>query len=175
MIKPQAVHVGMGDLFVCKGPALYHCIGLGSCIGLAMMDPRAEISGCVHIMLPESFPGKPVDKIGKFADLAVEELIKQMEALGANRRMIRLAYAGGAQVFKFGDQRPNNIQVGARNIVKVEEELARLRMVGVAKDIGGTSGRTMVFDACTGEIRVKTLNHSEDVLTNLKNSTSRAA
>ena len=37
------VRVGMADLNVCKAPEIITTLGLGSCIGLTLYDPRAKI------------------------------------------------------------------------------------------------------------------------------------
>ncbi len=36
-------------------------IGLGSCIGLALVDCRARVAGLAHIVLPESAPGEDAE------------------------------------------------------------------------------------------------------------------
>ncbi|MBL8086736.1 MAG: hypothetical protein JNM85_01540 [Chthonomonas sp.] len=172
---PDVMNVGMGDLCVAKGPALYQCIGLGSCIGFTAFDPRAEVSGCVHIMLPEHFKGKPVDKVGKYADLAIDELIAQMAALGANPRLLRCAYAGGAQVFKFGEQTSNNLQIGSRNAEMVQQMTRKLGLRPHATDVGGTMGRTLNFDAVSGIVKVRTLHQEERILAELNLMSARAA
>ena len=55
-------------------------LGLGSCIGLALLDKRAAVAGLAHVVLPaaEGRGGSP----GKFADTAVEALIADLLGLG---------------------------------------------------------------------------------------------
>lgn len=52
-------------------------IGLGSCIGLVIHDETRKIGGLAHVMLPKS-SGKPNERAGKYADTAVEVLIKEL-------------------------------------------------------------------------------------------------
>ena len=88
----------MSEIVVRKGAAKFLCLGLGSCIGVAIYDPKADVSGMIHVMLPAAFPDRPVDQIGKFADTGIPALLMAMEKMGANKRYMRVAIAGGAQV-----------------------------------------------------------------------------
>jgi chemotaxis protein CheD len=113
--------------------------GLGSCIGLALIDRSSGVAGMAHIVLPEapnSPDGEPAP--GKFADLAVPELISQMAQAGAVVRRLDAVLAGGAQMFEVGD-----MDIGARNSAAVQEGLARSGVTVRAIDTGGSRGRTM--------------------------------
>lgn len=160
--------VGMADIQVHKGSALFTCLGLGSCIGLAALDPESNVAGMVHVMLPESFKDKPVEKPGKFADTGIRELLDQMRKIGADPTRLRIAYAGGAQVFKFGSNADSRLDVGARNGVAVEQMVRSLGFRPVAVDVGGSVGRTVMFASETGEVRVRTVAGGERVLCKLR-------
>lgn len=160
--------VGMAEIQVAKGPATLTCIGLGSCIGFLVVDPSSGVCGMVHVMLPESFRDRPVDKPGKFADTGIPELLKAVEKLGASRSRLICAYSGGAQVFKFGGSGESRLDVGARNGTAVAEIVRSLGLRILAHDVGGSSGRTMVYDSSTGEVVVKTLSKGTKVLCSLR-------
>ena len=72
-------------------------LGLGSCIGVVMIDTPAHVAGLAHVMLPES--GGERSAKGKFADTAVPELLTRVLALGAVRDRLRVAITGGAAMF----------------------------------------------------------------------------
>lgn len=165
----------MGELHVSAEPTIYSCIGLGSCIGVAAIDLRAGVSGMVHIMLPEQFEGKPLIQPGKFADTAIPELVKQMEAKGASIAHMRIAYAGGANVFAFGDSNSTKLAVGQRNIQAVEAQIKLFRLKVVVNNVGGTLGRTVVFDSSTGLVTLRTVSQAEKPLCNFKELLSRAS
>lgn len=160
--------VGMAEIQVARGPATLTCIGLGSCIGFLVVDPSTGVCGMVHIMLPESFRDRPVDKLGKFADTGLPELIKSVEKLGVSRSRLICAYAGGAQVFQFGAAAESRLDVGARNSTAVADFVRKLGLRVVAHDVGGSSGRTMVYDSSTGEVVVRTLSKGTKVLCSLR-------
>ena len=74
----------MGEMVVSSDPnEELVALGLGSCIGLAIVDRTAGVAGLAHIVLPES--NDRVDQVGKFADTAVPELIEKMRQ-GRRRR-----------------------------------------------------------------------------------------
>ena len=64
------IMVRMGEMAVAAAETeVLVTIGLGSCIGLALLDQRRGVAGLAHIMLPEA--GATADQPGKFADTAV--------------------------------------------------------------------------------------------------------
>ncbi|MGH2928188.1 MAG: chemotaxis protein CheD, partial [Solirubrobacteraceae bacterium] len=70
--------------------------GLGSCIGVAIVDRSAGIAGLAHVVLPDS-DGKR-HQPGKFADTAIPGLISRMRAAGAVPRRLEAVIVGGAQM-----------------------------------------------------------------------------
>lgn len=162
--------VGMSEVKVAKGEAQFTCLGLGSCIGLVAIDEQADVCGMVHIMLPEHFKDKPIDKPGKFADTGIPELLKQMEKLGAVKSRLVMAYAGGAQVFKFGNDSNSRMDVGARNGEAVAKILRGMGARILATDVGGSNGRTVVVSSADGNVRVRTVNGGEKTICCIRKS-----
>ena len=132
--------VRMGEL-ACSAVAghVLVSLGLGSCIGLALVDKRAAVAGLAHVVLPaaEGRTGSP----GKFADTAAEALIAELVGLGARRIALEAVLVGGASMFKLGGG--SGMEVGKRNDEAVRAELARLRIPVAAADTGGSRGRTI--------------------------------
>jgi chemotaxis protein CheD len=122
--------------------------GLGSCIGLALIDRLSGVAGLAHIVLPES---AGADKEpGKFADLAVPALVAQMQKAGAVTRRLEAVLAGGARMFELGE-----MDIGARNAVAVKAGLTRAGLRVRAADTGGNRGRTMRLTVGEFEVTVK--------------------
>lgn len=127
----------MGEIVVSKraGDELV-ARGLGSCIGLAVVDRSAGVAGLAHIVLPAA---TDTDREpGKFADLAVPELIDRLCRAGANRRRLEAVLAGGARMFELGE-----LDIGARNAEAVQKGLAASGIQVHAAETGGNRGRTM--------------------------------
>src|ERR1044071_8566693 len=133
------VHMGEAQVSSTPGDSLV-CIGLGSCIGLALVDRVRGIAGLAHVMLPAvTQPDPPLPH--KYADLAVPSLLEQMLATGARRSRLEAALAGGAAMFKFGNG--SGQEIGQRNLAAVPRlvEAARIPIRGA--ETGGHIGRTL--------------------------------
>lgn len=110
--------------------------GLGSCIGLALIDRTSGVAGMAHVVLPES--SGPDAEAGRFADLAVPALIAQMQKAGAVVRRVEAVIAGGARMFDVGE-----MDIGERNATAVRAGLARSGVTIRAAATGGDRGRTL--------------------------------
>jgi chemotaxis protein CheD len=163
----EEVIVGLAEIRISKGPANFAFIGLGSCIGFCALDPVADVAGAAHIMLPRSLREVPQDQMGKFADTAVGELVRLMEAAGAKRENITAAYAGGANVTEV-EGATAKFDIGSRNIESLRSVLGTLKIPVRGADAGGTAGRTMKVATASGDVTVKTIHLGEAVLCSLR-------
>jgi chemotaxis protein CheD len=141
--------VRMGEIEVSKrtGEELV-ARGLGSCIGLALIDRSSGVAGMAHIVLPESAGSN--SEPGKFADLAVPALVTQMQKAGAATRRLDAVMAGGARMFELGE-----MDIGARNAAAVKAGLARAGLKIRAAETGGNRGRTLRLTVGDFEVTVK--------------------
>lgn len=160
----EIIKVGMADLKTCVSPNGVTTLGLGSCVGIALRDPVNKIGGLAHIMLPDSTAIRNSQQnIAKFADTGIEELVRQMEVLGAKRSRIVAKIAGGATMFSF-QGRPNTMQVGDRNVEATKLKLKQLNIPILAQDTGANYGRTVIFYPETGEFHIKAVGRTETVI-----------
>jgi chemotaxis protein CheD len=128
----------MGELATSATPGeVLVTIGLGSCIGVALIDSRRPIVGLAHVMLPES--GEIEGPVAKFADTGVPHLAEQVRSLGAVR--MEAVIVGGAQMFSFSGESGANI--GARNEAAVREQLDKINIPIRVAATGGRNGRTV--------------------------------
>ncbi len=134
-------------------------LGLGSCIGLALLDRRAAVAGLAHVVLPAS-EGRE-GALGKFADTAVPALLDAVVAAGARRLRVEAVLVGGASMFSFGG---TGLDVGQRNESAVRERLAGLRIPVAAADTGGAKGRTIRVTVDGGRVTAKAAGESESAL-----------
>lgn len=148
------IKVGMADLKVCKCPDALTTLGLGSCVGVALYDPVTKISGLLHCMLPDSTAIRNNSNIAKFADTGIDELIKQMVALGANRGRLVAKIAGGAQMFAMQTTN-DSLRVGERNSEAAKKKLGEYHIRILAEDCGLNYGRTVEFYSETGDYVIK--------------------
>lgn len=158
--------VRMGELAVSKDPeSVFTALGLGSCIGLCAYDPIAKVAAMAHVVLPNAV-NKANDLPAKSADIAVPNLIAAMKELGAVERRIKVAIAGGAQIFAFKNA-DMHMDVGTRNSKAVTDLLKSLKLNLIASDVGGGSGRTVKLYANTGIVGVRVAGKPEYTLAQL--------
>jgi chemotaxis protein CheD len=154
-VNATEIMVRMGELASSRDPGdVLVAIGLGSCIGLALIDRKLPIAGLAHVMLPAS-PNGDVDTPGKFADLAVPSLRKHLTELGASPSRLDAVLVGGAQMFSFGQAGTSRLDVGARNEEAVRAALDKARIPVRATATSGKTGRTMRVTVEAGVVLVK--------------------
>lgn len=117
--------------------------GLGSCVGLILWDRTADVVSIAHIVLPKS-PAEAPAEPARYADTAIPHLLAEMKKHGALLSRIVAQIAGGARMLQISGIAGD---IGARNVEAVREELSRHRIPLVAELVGGTSGRTLRWDA----------------------------
>jgi chemotaxis protein CheD len=140
----------IGECAVSRDPAgRLTALGLGSCIGLAVVDRRGGVAGLGHIVLAEGTP-LPGDPPVKFASSGVPYLVRQIVSVGGRRSRLEAVLVGGASMFSA----TSSMEVGLRNTVAVRRELERVGIPIVAEATGGTRGRTV--RVYVGERRVTT-------------------
>jgi chemotaxis protein CheD len=153
--------VRMGELAVSSVPGhVLVSLGLGSCIGLALIDRRMGIAGLAHIVLPQS-QDHAKENPRKFADLAVPEMMRELEDLGARKVRLEAVLVGGASMFAVSAA---SLEVGQRNEAAVRELLERLRIPVVATATGGKRGRTIRVDVATSKVTVREAGGKDEEL-----------
>lgn len=154
------IKVGMADLKTCVSPNGITTLGLGSCVGIALRDPNSKIGGLAHIMLPDSTAIKNSSNVAKFADTGIDELVKQVVALGARRSALVAKIAGGAMMFQFSGQSAT-MNVGNNNVQAVKKKLGELKIPILAEDTGLNFGRTVIFYPENGDFVIKAVGKPE--------------
>ena len=156
----ELIKVGMADLKVCKAPEGLTTLGLGSCVGICVWDVASGVGGLAHIMLPDSSKLKNNSNIYKFADTAIDELIRQLTEAGANRYRLKAKIAGGAQMFAFQSQH-EAMRIGLANVEAVKEKLKKEGIPIIAEDTGGSHGRTICFYPQSGKLTIRAFDHRQ--------------
>jgi chemotaxis protein CheD len=121
----------------------------------------------VHVVLPQSQTDKKGELPGKFADTAIPAIVQKMVEMGASASRLKAAIAGGAQLFQFGVS--SSLDVGARNAEAVIRALHDAGIPLLAKDVGGSVGRTLRLVSDNGMVAVRTIGGAERELAVLGN------
>jgi len=151
--------VGIGQMCVAHSPARLVCLGLGSCVAIALWDKSSKIGGMAHVMLPNEMcaPKRLIaNPAGKFGTTAVKGLVREMKEEGANVYTMVAKIAGGANMFKDVSSSMKDIGLKNADAVKCSLEEGRIKVVG--EDVGGSQGRTVDLDTSTGRLHIKTIH-----------------
>ena len=159
----ETIRVGMSQIVVAEAPDVLVSLGLGSCVAVCIYDFFLKVGGMAHIMLPDSSLTKEVTTPGKFADTAISDLLATLGQKGVVKDRMVVKIAGGAQMFSYNglDQK---IQIGLRNIIAVEENLAQVGLKIANRSVGGNVGRSIFMELATGAIKVRMLNSPDLIL-----------
>jgi chemotaxis protein CheD len=143
------VHVGMGQIALGRGGDRLKSV-LGSCVGVALYYPPSQIAVLSHVVLPQS-AGRCATP-GKFADTALPAMLAMLSEHAVRPRLLEAKVAGGANMFN----NSGPLQIGDANVKAILELLrsAGIRVAG--SDLGGTTGRRIVFDCATAGLLVET-------------------
>jgi chemotaxis protein CheD len=156
-MPPQRHMVGMAQSAVSAraGDTLVS-LGLGSCIGLALIDASSGVAGLAHIVLPSSAgaPNVKESPASKHADTAVPALLQALVGQRARRSQIEAVMCGGASMF--GGGASATMQIGARNADSTRQALRSHGIRIRAEDTGGGAGRSVEVDVATGRVSVRT-------------------
>lgn len=149
---PNRIIVGVGEYACARHPEVLVTQALGSCVGVTLWDPRTQVGGMAHVMLPESSNHSGPGHATRFADLAVPALVEKLAGLGSPKRRLIAKLAGGSAMFT-SDSGIGSI--GARNTVAVEEALERLGILVQSSDCGGSHARTIELRLDSGVLVVR--------------------
>jgi len=154
----------MAKMAVAKAPDSLDTLALGSCLGIVLYDAKAKVAGLSHAMLPEIALAKAAsrDNIAKFVDTAICALLDDLVRHGGNRRCVQAKIAGGANMFP--DIVSSGITIGERNVESARDVLGGLDIQIVAEDVGGSAGRTIIFNIEESELTVKTLRFGVKII-----------
>lgn len=153
----EDIRVGIGEWKLAREPQRLITLGLGSCVGVALFDPRNSIGGLAHIMLPDSRQFQDIANRARFADLAIPDMLEAMLEQGAKQRSIFAKLAGGAQMFASADRHLTSLNIGERNAAMAYKILQDLGIPVLAMDTGGNYGRTMILDTSNGKVYIRAI------------------
>jgi len=133
------------------GPVLMS-VGLGSCVGLVLLDADNRVAGLAHVMLPAQ-PNRGHKSPGKYGDTVVPALLDCVERAGAERSSLLAVLVGAARMFSFSSLA--GADIGARNEAAVRAALQSEQIPIAVSDTGGSAGRTVRVLAAEGVVVVR--------------------
>jgi chemotaxis protein CheD len=149
--------VGISDLKVSNNPDdVLITYALGSCIGVAVFDPKARVGGLLHFMLPDSTldANKAKTMPAMFADTGITLLFKSCYAIGAEKKRMIVKVAGGASIL----DDTNYFRIGQKNITAMRKIFWRNNVLIDSEDTGDNFNRTVKLELSKGRCIVKSSN-----------------
>ena len=162
--EAMAIDLKIADLVIADSGETIRVHGLGSCIAVVLRDRVTGVTAAGHIMLPNSPNGVPTSKPAKYADEAIDRMVKEMKNRGVRVKNVIAKIIGGAHMFSFQSTKEALEPVGSRNEKSVRELLERLGIPVVSEDTGGSHGRMVEIETATGDVQIKTIHCGEKTI-----------
>jgi chemotaxis protein CheD len=146
--------VGVSDAKISTDAAdVLATYSLGSCIGVSLYDAAASVAGLLHFQLPSASMDAERARSNPmmFADSGLRQVLEEMEALGAQKRRMKVKLAGGAQMLNDA----NLFNIGKRNHAAIRKVLWQQGMFVEAEAVGGTTPRTLFLSVLDGTLTLK--------------------
>lgn len=140
-----------GTLLVSRKPHFITTL-LGSCVAVCIYDRKQFFGGMNHFLLP-MWNGKGLAS-PKYGNIAIRQLVDHMQNMGSKPKDLIAKVFGGAVVLNSQD---SVFHIGERNIHIAEQMLREIRVEIIASSTGGNSGRKIIFNTFTGEVKQKYL------------------
>ncbi len=159
----DSTSVGLGECAISRNPDdVLVAYGLGSCLGIAMIDPVLRICGLMHAVLPlpsngtNSADGNPY----KFVEGGIQAMIDNLAKEGANRNRLVVRIAGGANML-MSSGLSQSFDIGTRNTTTARAVFQRLRLTVSAEEVGGHTGRTVRVYVADKRVTVRVVGEKE--------------
>jgi chemotaxis protein CheD len=146
--------IGIGELAVAAEPdATIVTHALGSCVAVCLWDPKAQVGGMLHFLLPESKlnPERAQQQPGAFADTGIPLLFQTAYKKGAEKKRCKVKLLGGASIANAGS---GGLDVGKRNAMAAKKLLWQNGVMVHAEALGGNESRTVSLSVADGRLQV---------------------
>jgi chemotaxis protein CheD len=120
---------------------------LGSCVAVCVHDPKLNVGGINHFMLP-LWNGDGLES-PRYGNIAIPLLIERLLKFGSKKHDLVAKVFGGGNVL---GESVSFFRVGERNVTIAMRLLEENKITVVASSTGGDRGRKIIFNTGTGEV-----------------------
>jgi len=135
---------------------------LGSCISVCLHDPLTGYGAICHFKAPRWMGKGPKDS--RYAEIAIPEMLRQMQDKGSKPGSIQAMVIGGGNVIEM------NMDVGGENIQAALKILASYSLRAGVDNVGGAYGRDLRFRPHEGTASILKINNMLSADYNRKSS-----
>ena len=135
-----------GYIYFSKSPAVVRAV-VGTCVAVCLWDRHMQHGGMNHFIRP--WTRDIAQATPQYGNVATAALIKMLEDAGSKRENLVAQITGGGY-----PESAAGPDLGAANVQVARDVLTRKGIRVASEDIGGSMGRKIVFDTCTGQLVV---------------------
>ena len=161
----KRVTINPGEYHAAKGAVTISTL-LGSCVAACLFDPVRQVIGMNHFLLASTpkVQNTPMcgSEEGRYGVNAMELLINDMLALGAERKFLKAKVFGGASFRDHSGVEGAPSTVGQVNAKFIKEFLANENIPLLAQSLGGNDGRVIHFTNGDYAVYVRKLSSSRN-------------
>ncbi|WP_147819794.1 chemotaxis protein CheD [Salidesulfovibrio onnuriiensis] len=153
--------VNISDMKISKDPNdVVVTYSLGSCLGVTAYDPRVQVGGLVHCLLPRASAAREKARQNPymFVTTGVPLMVRNLIQKGAAVERLIFKAAGGANM-----RNDDMFLTGQRNFETLLRLLERNNIKLTAQSVGGTIPRSMFLHIDTGRVFIKSLGQESEL------------
>ena len=138
-----------------------HCAGdarhrittlLGSCVSIALWEPRLRVGAMSHFLLPGRGPGEAL--CGRYAEDSLELMLSDLDRLGAAPVDCQAKIFGGGAMFETSGE-GKGLDIGRKNGEAARAMLLGRRIRVASESLYDAGHRRIVFNVRNGEVWVR--------------------
>jgi chemotaxis protein CheD len=159
----KEINVSLGEYAISRNPEdVLVAYGLGSCMGVVMVDPVSHFAGLLHAVLPRTASGVGHGESNpfKYVESGIENLVATLIQKGADQSRLVVRIIGGANMLVTTGF-TTSFDIGTRNIEAAHSTLSRLKLPIAAAEVGGHTGRTLRAYVANGRVTVRLIGEKE--------------
>ncbi|RPI78040.1 MAG: HDOD domain-containing protein [Desulfobacteraceae bacterium] len=127
---------------------------LGSCVGVTLWDPVAQLGGLIHLLLPEPAGSNTSFQPETYAATGLPLMIKELAQKGASPDRLEARMAGGALVGPVSAD-DLTLDIGGRTVEIAEQILSREKIKIIQVETGGFFACSLTLDLSNGQGRIE--------------------
>ena len=153
MDMKKRFHVAAGSFYLNGEEPILLQAFLGTCVGLALFDPKAKVGGVIHLLLPEPVGSSTGYQDEKYASHGVPVFIEAVLKAGASKENLKAWIAGGALVGPV-DGRDLALDIGGRTADVTKAILSAQGIPVERQETGGFFSCCLSLDMQTWQARI---------------------
>lgn len=156
------IYLKPGEMYMTEKPTLVSTV-LGSCVSVTMFNPRLKIGAICHGLLPIYKPNSICSgsmEEYKYVNSSIEKMITKYKIYGVRNSELEVKIFGGSEMIYAQAGVSHIVSIGTQNIQAAIQTIKSNGLSPVVTNVGGISGRRLLFNTYSGEIFLKHLNRT---------------